>query len=62
MKTARQAMEVELVEVELVEVGRKEMKAMSTAGRRWVASRRHRTDARLVVAARRRVAEVEMVG
>ena len=60
MVTARQAMEVELVEVELV--GRKEMKAMSTAGRRWVASRRHRMDARLVVAARRRVAEVEMVG
>ena len=48
------------MEVELV--GRKEMKAMSTAGRRWVASRRHRMDARLVVAARRRVAEVEMVG
>ena len=60
MVTARQAMEVELVEVELV--GRKEMKAMSTAGRRRVASRRHRMDARLVVAARQRVAEVEMVG
>ena len=62
MKTARQAMEVELVEVELVEVGRKEMKAMSTAGRRRVASRRHRMDARLVVAARQRVVEVEMEG
>ena len=60
MVTARQAMEVELVEVELV--GRKEMKAMSTAGRRWVASWRHRLVARLVVAARQRVAEVEMVG
>jgi hypothetical protein len=55
-------MEVELVEVELVEVGRKEMKAMSTAGRRRVASRRHRMDARLVVAARQRVVEVEMEG
>jgi hypothetical protein len=55
-------MEVELVEVELVEVGRKEMMAMSTAGRRWVASWRHRMDARLVVAARQRVAEVEMEG
>jgi hypothetical protein len=53
-------MEVELVEVELM--GRKEMKAMSTAGRRWVASWRHRLVARLVVAARQRVAEVEMVG
>ena len=52
-------MEAELVKVELV--GRKEMKAMSTAGRRRVASRRHRVDARLVVEARQRVVEVEMV-
>ena len=50
------------MEVELVEVGRKGMMAMSTAGRRWVASWRHRMDARLVVAARQRVAEIEMEG
>ena len=55
-------MEVELVEVELLEVGRKEMQSMTTAGRRWVASTRHRMDAWLVVAARQRVVEVEMEG